>query len=80
MGGITNHVQNLLLDRLSLVIPAGPVVARAAAMIGQVDILWIEQILHVRLHDPIDDSASASELLILMVQVPASTMLASCLI
>jgi len=43
----TNHVQNVLLHRLPLVVPAGPIIPRSASMTRQVCVLGVEQILHV---------------------------------
>lgn len=53
----TNHVKYILLDALSLVIATGPVIAGAAAMLGQKHILRVEQILDVRVLDRVDDPA-----------------------
>lgn len=44
----TNHVENVLLHALPLGVSAGPVVARAAAVVGQKHVFGVEQVAHLR--------------------------------
>lgn len=54
----TNHVKYVLLDALSLVIAAGPVVASSTPMLGQEHIFRVEQVLDIRVLDGVDDPAA----------------------
>lgn len=55
----TEHVQQRLLHRLSLGIPAGPVVASATSFFRHVDVLRVEQVPYVACLDAVDDPAGA---------------------
>ena len=59
----TNHVKYVLLDALSLVIAAGPVVASSTAMLGEEHIFRVEQVLDVRVLDGVDDPAATRQFL-----------------
>ena len=60
--GRTQHVEDVLLHALALVISARPVVARPAAVPREEDVLRVEQVLDVRVLDGVDHPALARSL------------------
>ena len=49
-------VYDLLIEHFSLSITAGPIVSGAAAVLGQVDVFRIVELLVLRVHDVVDDA------------------------
>jgi hypothetical protein len=58
--GRTYHVQERVPHRLALREAARPVVTRAASLLGDEYVLWVEQVAYLRRLDGVDDPARAA--------------------
>ena len=50
----TNHIDQRLCHGLPLRVPAGPVVPGSPPLLGDVDVLRVEQVAYVRILDAVD--------------------------
>ena len=75
----TNHVEDVLLHTLSLVVAAGPVVACAASVVAQEDVFRVEKVADLGVLDAVDHPAKVGKEIASCEQAGRPTLPASAL-